>query len=65
MKSFDSSADDLLLLGLMRVARKRYQDSNWEEIEPSLKESWEQLRAPVSAPWPEVADKLRAYCERH
>lgn len=63
MNRFDSAAEDLLFLALMRIARNRCCGTRWEEIEPELKENWEVLRAPTSAPWHEVSNKLRNYCE--
>jgi len=63
MNSFDSAADDLLLLALMRIARNSCCGRSWEDVEPELKENWTALRAPVSTPWHEVSDKLRVYCE--
>jgi hypothetical protein len=63
MDRFDVAADDLLLLALMRIARNRCCGTRWEDIEPELKENWDVLRAPMSAPWHEVSPKLRSYCE--
>ncbi|GAB3344839.1 hypothetical protein [Lysobacter tyrosinilyticus] len=63
MNRFDSAANDLTLLALMRIARNRCCGTRWEDIEPELKENWEVLRTPVSAPWQEVSNKLRSYCE--
>lgn len=57
-----SSITDRYIRSFVDIARQQLRSHPWDEIEPALAASWEELREVDTPPWQEVATQILARC---
>jgi hypothetical protein len=61
---FPANVAPHLLLAIIQIAREECAHSNWEELEPRLAASWEDLRDDDTPSWDVVAEEIERVCQR-